>query len=77
MKGVKNMTNTNLLERYIEDSGLKKGFIAKKLGKTSYGFMLKVNNKSEFKANEIAILCDLLKIGAKDKEAIFFAKRVD
>ena len=71
------MTNTNLLERYIEDSGLKKGFIAKQLGITAYGFAIKVNNKSEFKANEIAILCKLLKIGAKDKEAIFFAKRVD
>ena len=68
------MTNTNLLEHYIESSGLKKVFIAKQLGITSYAFSLKVNNKSEFKANEIGILCKLLKIGAKDKEAIFFAK---
>ena len=68
------MTNSSLLEHYIESSGLKKGFIAKQLGITTYGFALKVNNKSEFKANEIAILCKLLKIGAKDKEAIFFAK---
>ena len=67
------MTNTKLLEQYIEDSGFKKGFIAKQLGITAYGFSLKVNNKSEFKANEIATLCKLLKIGAKDKEAIFFA----
>ena len=72
--GGENMTNTKLLEQYIEDSGLKKGFIARQLGITAYGFALKVNNKSEFKANEIAILCKLLKIGAKDKEAIFFAK---
>ena len=68
------MTNTNLLTQYIEKSGFKKGFIAQQLGITSYGFALKVNNKSEFKANEIAILCKLLKIGAKDKEAIFFAQ---
>ena len=74
MKGGKNMTNTKLLEQYIEDSGLKKGFIAKQLGLTSYGFALKVNNKSEFKANEIVALCKLLKIGARDKDAIFFAK---
>jgi hypothetical protein len=33
-----------------------------------------VNNKSEFKASEMTTLCKLLKINAKDKEAIFFAK---
>ena len=68
------MTNTTLLEQYIESSGYKKGFIAKQLGLTSYGFMLKVNNQSEFKASEMTTLCKILKINAKDKEAIFFAK---
>jgi hypothetical protein len=68
------MTNTALLERYIEKSGYKKSYISDQLGITAYGFMLKVNNKSEFKASEITILCKLLKINAKDKEAIFFAK---
>ena len=67
------MTNTALLEHYIEKSGFKKSFIAKKLGLTAYGFTLKVNNKSEFKASEMTILCKLLQINAKDKEAIFFA----
>ena len=68
------MTNTSLLMEYIEKSGYKMSFIAKQLGITAYGFSLKVNNKSEFKASEITILCKLLKISAKDKEAIFFAK---
>lgn len=68
------MTNTALLERYIEKSGYKKSFIAAQLGLTTYGFTLKVNNKSEFKASEMTILCELLKISAEDKEAIFFAK---
>ena len=72
--GGENMTNTNLLKQYIEKSGYKKGFIAKQLGITAYGFALKVNNKSEFKASEIDTLCRLLKIGAKDKAVIFFAK---
>jgi hypothetical protein len=67
------MTNTSLLEKYIEKSGYKKSFIAEQLGLTPYGFMLKVNNKSEFKGSEMTILCNLLKINAKDKEAIFFA----
>ena len=68
------MTNTPLLEQYIEKSGYKKAFIAKQIGLTAYGFALKINNKSEFKASEMTILCNLLKISAKDKEAIFFAK---
>lgn len=68
------MTNTSLLMQYIERSGYKISFIAKQLGLTAYGFMLKVNNKSEFKASEITILCKLLKISAKDREAIFFAR---
>ena len=68
------MTNTSLLEQYIEKSGYKKSHIAKELGLTAYGLALKINNKSEFKASEMLILCELLKIGAEDKEAIFFAK---
>lgn len=67
------MTNTPLLEQYIEKSGYKKSFIAQQLGITAYAFALKINNKSEFKASEITILCKLLKISAKDREAIFFA----
>ena len=67
------MTNTSLLMQYIEKSGYKKSFIAAQLGITTYAFMLKVNNKSEFKASEITILCKLLKISARDREAIFFA----
>lgn len=68
------MTNTTLLEQYIGKSGYKKSFIAEQLGLTTYGLTLKINNKSEFKASEMTILCKLLKINAKDKEAIFFAK---
>lgn len=71
------MTNKDKLEKYIERSGYKKAFIAQKLGITRYALILKINNKSEFKATEIEILCTLLKIGVKERMAIFFAKRVD
>ena len=67
------MTNTALLEEYIEKSGYKKSFIAKALGITAYALALKINNKSEFKANEIDILCKLLNIGIRDRMRIFFA----
>ena len=68
------MTNTALLEEYISKSGYKKSFIAKALGITAYALALKIHNKSEFKANEIDILCKLLNIGIRDRMRIFFAQ---
>lgn len=68
------MTNTALLKEYIAKSGYKRSFIAKALGITAYGLALKIENKSEFKANEIDILCKLLNIGIRDRMRIFFAK---
>lgn len=69
------MTNTELLEKKIADSGYKRNYIAKAIGlKSAYGLANKINNKSEFKASEINALCELLKIDSiEEKEAIFFA----
>lgn len=68
------MTNTEALKLKIKEQGLKQGYIAEKLGLSSYGFAKKVNNMSEFKATEISLLCDLLKITSlKEKESIFFS----
>lgn len=68
------MTNTSLLEKYIDKSGYKKSYIAAQIGITAYGLNLKINNKSEFKATEIETLCELLNIDIEDRMAIFFAK---
>mgnify|MGYP003312008340 CR=1 FL=1 len=68
------MTNTALLKEYIAKSGYKLSFIAKALGITAYALSLKINNKNEFKANEIDILCKLLSIGIRDRMRIFFAQ---
>jgi hypothetical protein len=67
------MTNTALLEKYIEDSGYKKSFIANQIGITPYALAMKINNKSEFKGNEMTIISKLLKIDAETRDAIFFA----
>ena len=71
------MTDTNELLRLIDESGLKKGYIAEKLGLTTYGFQKKVENKSQFKADEIRMLCEILHITSlKKKEEVFFAEKV-
>lgn len=67
------MTDTKKLKNRINDSGYKMNFLASKLGITPYSFAKKVNNKSEFKVREIALLCECLHIGLEEKELIFFA----
>ena len=72
------MTNSKMLREIIEKRGMKLKFVAEKLGISAYSFSLKLDNKREFKAREISILCELLGIRSlEQKEAIFFAKKVD
>ena len=72
------MTDTVKLKEKIDEHGMKQYFIAEKLGISSYGFAKKLNNETEFKASEIKIICELLDITSlREKEAIFFANKVD
>lgn len=73
------MTNTELLEKKITESGYKKSYIAKSIGlKSTFGLSNKIKNKTEFTASEINALCELLKIETlEEKEEIFFAVKVD
>lgn len=71
------MTNTELLEAKIKESGKKKGYLAEKCGLTRAGFWNCCNNKAEFKVSQVAILCDELGIDIlTERDEIFFAKVV-
>jgi hypothetical protein len=71
------MTDTELLNQYIENSGLKVAYIAKQIGRSRYNFTQKRDNKSEFLPSEIEKLCELLKINSlEEKNRIFFATNV-
>ena len=71
------MTNTKLLDEWIEKSGKKKGYLAEKCGLSRQGFYLKCINEQEFTVSEVNILCAELNITTlRDKENIFFANRV-
>lgn len=71
------MVDTQKLCKRIDESGLKKYYIASKVGLTTYGLQKKINNQTQFKANEIEELCIILKIKTlEEKEKIFFAKNV-
>ena len=68
------MTNTELLTKKIEESGLKKGYLAQKCGLSRAGFRNCVINKAEFTSTQINTLCKELGItNLREKEAIFFA----
>lgn len=71
------MVDTQKLSKKIDESGLKKYYIASRIGLTTYGLQKKINNQTQFKANEIENLCIILKIKTlEEKEIIFFAKNV-
>lgn len=70
------MTNTELLEKKIKESGKKKGYLAERCNLSRAGFRNCETNKANFTAEHILILCDELDITSlKEKEAIFFAKK--
>lgn len=70
------MVNTTLLKEKVKVSGYRPGWIAEQLGITSSAWSYKVNGHRSFTADEIILLCKLLKIRSlKEKEAIFFSPK--
>jgi len=68
------MTNTELLEAKIKESGKKKGYLAKKIGLSYGGFSARIKNKFDFTTTQVDTLCKELGITSlKEKEAVFFA----
>jgi len=68
------MTNSKLLSKAIEDSGLKIGWILDSMGIKAYATLRdKIENKREFTASEITRLCEILCLDKDQREAIFFA----
>lgn len=69
------MTNTEMLEQKIKDSGYRIEFIADKCGLTAQGLLKKRNNETEFKASEILILKTLLNLTDEETNEIFFCSK--
>lgn len=71
------MTNTELLKKKIKDSGFKLTYLAKTCGITYPCLLGRLKGESEFRANEMRLLSELIKLSDSDKLAIFFANNVD
>ena len=69
------MVNTQLLEKKIEESGYRMDYIHEQLGITRRSYQNKINGETSFRAAEIYVLCDLLKISDEEKKKIFCAEQ--
>ena len=67
------MTDVERLKEEVEKSGLKKVFIADKLGITYQGYLKKESGKTEFKAKEVSIMQTLLGLSTKETKEIFMS----
>lgn len=66
-----------LLKKKIDQFGFKLIYVAERLNLTYQGFKKKLDGDTEFKASEIAVLKDLLKLSDAEVQAIFFDDDVD
>ena len=63
--------DSDLLTYYIKESGIKIGLICEKLGISRQAFNQKRKGFISFRASEVYVLCDLLKIPDDMKPKIF------
>lgn len=70
------MVDTRKIKSLIVDNGLTQSKVATKMNISYQSLSLKLNNKREFKANEIFALCKILNI-VDNQMQIFFADVVD
>lgn len=71
------MANIALLEAKIDEKGLKRNFIAKKIKISQNQLIKKMNNVTQFKANEIGTISRILGLSDKETRLIFFADDSD
>lgn len=66
------MVDLVMLNEEIKNSGLKKNYIADRMGITVNGFNKKLTGKSDFKLSEAEKLCSILGIDSNKKKLDIF-----
>lgn len=59
------------LKKIIDESGMKRSYIAKCLGMSDVTFHNRINGKSSWKIEEVQAFCDLFKISKLRRAHIF------
>lgn len=65
--------NKEKLIQIIDESGYKRGFIAKKMGLSPYGLAKKLNGENEFKISEAKNMIDILNMPIELAVSIFLS----
>ena len=74
-RGGEIVVNTEALTEILEKSGLKREYIAQRLGITRQTLTAKIAGDSEFSVSEVRALCDVLSIKKlRDIDQIFFMR---
>ena len=71
------MTDFSLLKDKIQDSGMTMVAISKKSGILRETLYNRMNGVGDFTAREMMALSDTLKLSNSDRDAIFFAHKVE
>lgn len=71
------MTDTNKLKAALALKGMTAGDLADMIGMSRQSISYKMNNIREFKVKEIIAISEALNLTLEEKEAIFFADKVD
>ncbi len=70
------MINSRLLKAAIVEKGMTQSDVAKKIGISYQSLSDKINNKTNFRVDEVTMLCAVLGIESK-RDKIFFANKID
>lgn len=65
------MTDTAKYKALVDDSGLKKKYIAERLGLSYAGYLKKENGENEFVASELGVLKGIFGLSDKQVNDIF------
>lgn len=68
------MIDLELLNETINNSGLKRKYLAEQINLSRYGFSKKLSGENEFKLSEVTTLSELLNLSPEKRDSIFFSR---
>ena len=68
------MVDVELLEKTIQNRGLKKMYIAEQIGVDRSTFWQKMTRKAQFTIDEVEKITNVLSLSKKERDDIFFKK---
>jgi len=67
------VVNTEMLNNTIKDKGVKKGWIADKMGVSRQCLYLKLQGQTPISVNEMVVLTNLLQLTDNERDIIFLS----